>query len=297
MSYKEFKAGIMQMAAWQAEMNKTCETHGKRYEIPLEGRNIEIVVYLKRPDAPVVFCGFGGGFVFGGCALDDMLWNTIHEKLDVTLVSIGYRRAPEFKFPCGLNDMYDAIAYVEDNKAEFGIASDDYSVYGNSAGANLATNVCMLDTKRGGKLKIQRQILNYPYCDLYTIPKEKGQTGNQRYMYQIFIDDYCKQEELNNPLVSPVFAKEEDLANMPRAIISLAENDPLLPEGARYINKLRGAGVNVVSHIASKMQHGYSETFFQGENEYLAEDEIKAIRDGSMEREVYKTIDFIKENW
>lgn len=61
---------------------------GKRYEIPLEGRNIEIVVYLKRPDAPVVFCGFGGGFVFGGCALDDMLWNTIHDKLDVTLVSI-----------------------------------------------------------------------------------------------------------------------------------------------------------------------------------------------------------------
>lgn len=123
----------------------------------------------------------------------------------------------------------------------------------------------MLDTKRGEKLKIKRQILNYPYCDLYTIPKEKGQLENQRYMYQIFIDDYCKPEEFKQPFwYHPCLQKKKDLANMPRAIISLAENDPLLPEGARYINKLRGAGVNVVSHIAAKMQHGYSGDIFPG---------------------------------
>jgi acetyl esterase len=293
--YELLKQAGRELFLEQEAKNKTCTVDGERYILPLEGRDIEMILYLDRADAPVVFCAYGGGFALGACALDNNLWNALHKELDVTIVSIGYRKTPEFPFPCAQNDVYDAIEYIENHKEEYGISSDDYSVYGNSAGGNLATTVCMLDCRRGNKLKIKRQILNYPYCDLQTTPVDKGHPDSELLMYQMFIDYYCKEEEVSNPLVSPVLADKNDLKDMPRCIISLAENDPLHAEGARYMCKLRAAGVHVDSHVAAGMVHGYSEVFFQGEQDSLTPESLELLRSGLMEKETYQTIRFIKK--
>lgn len=297
MGYAAYKEKMKQLCFQQEQENRSCQVSGKRYWLPLNGRKIEIICYKKRADAPLLFCAYGGGFALGACALDDTLWKTLHQELDVTVVSIGYRKAPEYPFPCALYDVYETILYIEEHSTEFDIQSQDYSVYGNSAGGNLAAAVCMMDQKLGGRLHIRRQILNYPYCDLATEPEEKGHTGEELWMYQMFVEYYCTEKEKNNPLVSLVKASAEDLKFMPRAIISLADNDPLHAEGARYVSKLRAAGIEVACHFAPEMGHGYSETFFQGVKEGISAEVRKQFEDGSLKRETFRTIEFIKENF
>jgi acetyl esterase len=297
MSYDMAKEELKNVSREQEKINQMIPVDGKRYVLPLKDRDIEVVIYLEQANAPVLFCAYGGGFVLGGCALDNKLWNYLHTSLGVTVISVGYRKTPQYPYPNALHDFYDAIAYIEEHREAYGIDSTDYSVCGNSAGGNLAAAVCILDARRGNQLDIKRQILNYPYCDLYTEPEEKGHPGEELPMYHIFTDYYCGREQAKDPLVSPVFSGKEDLAKLPRAVISVAEDDALRAEGARYICKLRSAGVHVDCYNAAGMPHGYVETYFQGEQDFLSEAVRQLLRDGSMEREALATISFIKDHY
>lgn len=294
---RSFRAQMETMRQEQEERNRCCMISGERHRIPLEGRTLEMVQYMSDPKAPVVFGIHGGGFSCGGCALDDHLWNLLHTKLDVTLISLGYRRAPGYPFPAALCDIYEAIYYVELHSRKYGIASTDFSVCGNSAGGNLATAVCMLDLKRGNQLRLKRQILNYPYCDLKTEPSRKGHQGEEQLMYQMYIEDYCQEEEVENPLVSPIFAKTSDLEGMPKAIVCLAEKDPLFREGKTYVEKLKKSGVETACFEASQMMHGYLEIFGWGMEAKESVVAREQFLDGSLEDQVKQSLQFIRNHF
>ena len=51
----------------------------------------------------------------------------------------------------------------------------------------------------------------------------------------IFNELHCAEEEAELPIVSPVFAAEDELAGLPRAIICYADNDCLKAEFIWYI--------------------------------------------------------------
>lgn len=296
-AYEELKAGMRELAVIQERQFWEDTIHGTRHILPLEGREIPVVIYGQEPDAPVLFCCYGGGFIMGSAVNDDACWDEVQRKLGVTLVSIAYRKAPEHPFPYALYDVYDSIAYMESHLAEFGIHSQDWSVYGFSAGGNLAAAVCLLDAQRGGRLGLKRQILNYPYLDLATSPKAKGHPEDERLIYTLFPEYYCGGQDPCNPLISPVYAEEGMLKNLPRAIVSLGESDPLHAEGARYICKLRAAGIQVDCITAADMPHGYVEIAFQQPGPYLAPKATEQLLNGQIEIEKNKTIDFVKEHF
>lgn len=296
-AYEELKASMKELAVLQNRQFWEAPIHGVRHTLPLEGREIPVVIYGHDPDAPVLFCCYGGGFIMGSAVNDDACWTELQQKLGVTLVSIAYRKAPDHPFPCALYDVYDSIAYMENHRAEFGINSEDFSVYGFSAGGNLAAAVCLLDARRGNKLRLRRQILNYPYIDLATTPKEKGHAESERMIYTLFPEYYCGGKDPTDPLISPMYAGEEMLKGLPRAIVSLGEGDPLHAEGARYVCKLRAAGIPVDCITAADMPHGYVEVAFQQPGPYLAPKATEQLLSGQIETEKNKTIDFIKEHF
>ena len=296
-SYEGLKAGMRELALLQNRLFWESDLRGTRHTLPLAGREIAVVLYPGRPDDPVLFCCYGGGFIMGSAANDDACWAELRDTLGVNLFSINYRKAPENPFPEPLYDVYDSIAYLEEHLADFGIRSEDFSVLGFSAGGNLAASVCLLDAKRGGQLNLRRQLLCYPYLDLATSPKAKGHAESERMIYTLFPDWYCADHDPREALVSPVYAPEESLKNLPRAIVCLGERDPLHAEGARYAAKLRASGVRTDCHVAWDMPHGYMEIAFQQPGPYLAPRDTEQLLDGSIGKAKNESFAFIKEQF
>ena len=257
--YEKMKHEIAGVASMHRKANKTVPTHGTRYTLPLNGREIEIILYKGgNENAPLVFATFGGGFMMGGCALDDGMWTDLSTRFGWNIVSIGYRLAPDNVFPAAADDVYDSMCYVRDNQEQFGLNTSIYYVYGASAGGNLATVTAMRDAQKDRS--ISRQFLFYPYIDLATDPASKGHPEDELYSYYLFRDSYAPEEAVrNNPYVSPVIADPNLLALMPETIIVTAENDTLRREDEKYRDKLVQAGVTVHYLMCNEVEHGFIE--------------------------------------
>lgn len=295
--YQQLKDGMKELAVLQNSQFLNASLLGKRSFLPLKDREIGVVFYPGAPEDPVLFCCYGGGFIMGSAANDDACWADVQKKLSVNLFSINYRKAPDHPFPQPLEDVYDSIEYLEAHLDDYGVTSRDFSVFGFSAGGNLAASVCLLDQQRGGRLNIRRQILNYPYLDLATSPKVKGHVESERMIYTLFPEYYCQDHDPAERMISPVYSTEEDLKGLPRAIILMADRDPLHGEDARYACKLRAAGVQVDSFVAPLMGHGYFETAYQQPGPYMSPETEALLKDGTIRRETDRTIEFIKAHF
>lgn len=257
--YETMKSEIANVAAMQKKQNSEMEVNGKRIVLPLNGRNIEAILYKGgQEDSPLVFATFGGGFIMGGCALDNEMWSDLSKRLKWNILSIGYRTAPENIFPAACDDAYDAMCYFRLHQKEYGINTEIYYTYGASAGGNLATVTTMRDAKNDKC--ISKQFLFYPYLDLLTDPQKKGHPDDELYSYYLFQKSYVPNSIIrNNPYASPIEADRETLALMPETIIVTAENDTLRHEDEIYRDKLTQAGINVHYLMCEKVEHGFIE--------------------------------------
>lgn len=293
--YEGLRRGLISLGEANERASVESPDADEIVSLQLEGHSVNVALYRAEPKAPVLFAFHGGGFLIGSYVADAPLFREMSKRMGVTIVSVAYRKSPDHVFPTALRDCYDAMAYVIDHANELGICVNDISVYGYSAGGNLAAAVCLLDAQRGNQLGIRRQYLSYPYLDLVTSPAAKGHIVSERPVYEIFRDLYCDEHDATDPLISPVYASEELLAQVPPAIIALAERDPLMAEGARYACRLRAAGVPVKLMMAPDMAHGYSELAFQPETPYMDELSRSQLRDGSMRACCLETIDFMAQ--
>lgn len=69
----------------------------------------------------------------------------------VTVVSFGYRLAPESVFPAQFDDCADAVAWVYRNIADFGGDPDQIHVSGHSAGGHLASLLALRNDWQAGR--------------------------------------------------------------------------------------------------------------------------------------------------
>ena len=133
---------------------------------------------------------------------------------------------------------------------------------GSSAGANLAASLCLY-AKRQGNHGICRQVLMYPYLDAATAPSAKGPGTLGDDIMCLFNDWACPDvSKRSDPLLSPVYASQNELTGLPPAILCIADNDNLKAEGLRYAQMLQDAGVPAVSTVLPTMPHGFFEYGF-----------------------------------
>jgi acetyl esterase len=236
--------------------------------------NIPIRIYKPQEDGvlPVVVYYHGGGWAKGNIETNDYICRYIAKGSNSIVVSVGYRLAPEYKFPIGLEDCYDTLVWVGKNAGTFNGDPSRIAVAGDSAGGNLATVVCLLAKERQGP-SILKQVLIYPNTDLTDTSHgsykryEKGYNLERRQV-ETFNKYYVKNEnEWNNHYVSPLLA--EDVSGLPSALIILSECDVLVDEGLKYVKKLKDAGVTVEYHVYKGMPHGFIGRAYQKSFEAL----------------------------
>lgn len=83
------------------------------------------------------------------------------KELNVIVIAVDYRKAPEHPFPAALNDCVSATKYVYENCETLGIDRSRISVCGDSAGGNLAAAVA-LKLRDEGLRFLKNQVLIYP---------------------------------------------------------------------------------------------------------------------------------------
>jgi acetyl esterase len=175
------------------------------------------------------------------------------------VISVDYRRAPEYKFPAAVDDAIAATAWIASHANELGVDLAQLVVGGDSAGGNLAA-VVAISARDGNGPPISGQVLIYPATDFaMTHPSHRELDTSILLTHTVirwFRDHYLNGEnDIENWRASP--ARAETLAGLPPAYVLTAGADPLRDEGEAYANRLRDAGVAVTYRTFPGQFHGF----------------------------------------
>lgn len=274
--------------------------------IPIDGTHmIDLFLYTAEnaaPGCPVLVYLHGGGFTAGDIHLFECQMKLIAELSGGVVVFPEYRLAPENPFPAPVRDAWGAVQWVHAHAAELGADPARLMVAGDSAGGSL-TNACALQDADG----IIRKIMGiYPSWDMsdyhtqtaytwtydaYDVVEEDRELAWSRIdRIKSGVDkDPSSSQNLylqgkttpDDPLVSAVFASDEQLKRFPETVIVSAEYDYLRVGSDYAAERLAALGVPVRSIRYCGCDHGFLDmigTIVQSEELCMTiADELKAL--------------------
>ena len=229
--------------------------------IPGPAGEIPIRIFRPAGDAapPGLVYFHGGGWVAGSIETHDGTCRKLCNAAGCTVVSVGYRLAPEAKFPAAAEDAYAALNWVAAHGSQIGVDPERLAVGGDSAGGNLATVTTLMARERGGPA-LRHQLLIYPVTDRdfetgsYRENAE-GYVLSRALMIWFWEHYFANESDARNAYAAPLQAL--DLSGLPPALVITAELDPLRDEGEAYAERLRAAGVPTVCTRYDGMFHGF----------------------------------------
>lgn len=235
--------------------------------IPLPGRTLAARLYVPEgaPAVPGLTLFFhGGGWVLGTLATHDGTARALARASGAAVLSVGYRLAPEHRYPAAADDCFEATVWAHANAAALGIDPARLAVAGDSAGGNLAAAVAIMARAAGGPA-LAHQLLIYPVTDARFDTRSYRSNGGGNYFLstaamQFYWDAYLGGRSADDAPLAAVL-RQADLAGLPPATVITAEYDPLRDEGQAYAARLAAAGVTVDAPLAPGMIHGFFSMF------------------------------------
>ena len=166
------------------------------------------------------------------------------------------------QYPAGLNDCYDALKYVNENKSKLRIGNN-ICLGGESGGGNLSLALT-LKLKHNNELHLCNGVYALcPYIAGHWDQKKSnegilgtshiGKTPSSFFSLANAYSDTGVAER--DPLCWMGFATINDLRDFPRTVISVNENDSLCDEGINFYRRAVKAGVNVEGRIVLGTGH------------------------------------------
>jgi acetyl esterase len=236
----------------------------------LDGPGGPLPIRVLRPAGeaprPTVVYFHGGGWVLGDIDTHIAHARRICARADAVVVSVGYRCAPEARFPAAFDDAVFATEWASDHLAGLGGDPRSLAVAGDSAGAQLAASVAL--ARRDAGQPLGAQLLLYPVTDV--AGRYLDTQRNLRYPSRAsaaegfgltlegmaeFARQYVDDADAGDWRVSPLHAAT--LAGVAPAVVHTAALDLLRDEGAHYAQALADAGVQVTARQWPTLNHGY----------------------------------------
>jgi acetyl esterase/lipase len=208
---------------------------------------------------PALIYFHGGTGVFCSIETHDGLCRMLANEGCCRVISVGYRLAPEHKFPAAVEDSYAAVNWVFAHSEELSIDPKRIAVGGDSAGATLATVACQLAKQMGGP-EFVLQVLLCPVTDL-GLDSSSRRLFSEGYFFDMATLEWALQHylatdtDLSDSRLSPLRAA--DLRDLPAAHIHTAEFDPFRDDGKAYADALTSARVPVTYTCHEGMIHHF----------------------------------------
>lgn len=213
-------------------------------------------VQAERGPGPVVVFYHGGGFAVGSIETHAAVAAEISRGLDLPVISVEYRLAPEHPWPAAPDDAEAATRWIAENASAFGREFTGLVLAGDSAGGNLAIVTALALRDEPAALPVLLQFPIYPVTDSSVKHASRHELGEGYFLStrEIELFDGLYASDVNHPRASPLLA---DLAGLPGAVVMTASLDPLRDEGRAYAKKLEAAGVPVKFYEAEGSIHGF----------------------------------------
>lgn len=218
--------------------------------------DVPVRIYRPHQAQGAIVWLHGGGFVMGDLDTEHPWAARLADGSGATVISVGYRLAPENRFPAALDDVYAVLCWAAENAAELGVDPERIAVGGHSAGAGLAAAAALRARDQRGP-RICFQLLNQPGLD------DRQQTWSARNFTDTPWMNHDKVAQAwrhylggtpATPYAAP--ARATDLSGLPPTYVATAELCPSRDEGIEYALRLLRAGVPVELHQWAGTFHG-----------------------------------------
>jgi len=210
----------------------------------------------RREPGPAMVFYHGGGFVIGNIDPHASLCAEMARVLDLPVVSVDYRLAPEDRWPAAPDDCEAAARWVADSPAELGRSVTGLVLCGDSAGGTLTIVAAMDLRDQPAAVPVIVQAPIYPAADTSKPYPSFDEFADgfllTRDTMLWFSDAYAA--DVANSRGSPLIGRLEGL---PPAVIVTASLDPIRDQGRAYAAALVQAGVPVTFREAVGNVHGF----------------------------------------
>jgi acetyl esterase len=209
-----------------------------------------------RTETAVMVFYHGGGFVIGDLDTHAPYCAEAARQLDMPVIAIDYRLAPEHRFPAAAEDCEAATRWIAASPAELGFTVTGLVISGDSAGGNLTivTTMALRDNPAAVPVIAQHPI--YPVVT----------DSNDWQSMRDFADGHLLTRDTMDYFMAAYESDGDDYrgapikfsqAGMPPSLVVTASLDPLRDQGIAYYERLKADGVRAVHRSADGNIHAY----------------------------------------
>lgn len=209
-----------------------------------------------RAPGPALVFFHGGGFVIGNLDTHASFCAEASRVLDLPVVAVDYRLAPEHAWPAAPDDCEAAARWVAGSPAALAREVTAIAVCGDSAGGNLAivTAAALRDTPAA--VPVLAQLCFYPATDSSRAYASYAQFAEGYLLTRDSLEwfEAAYRAEAGHVRASPLLG---ELAGMPPAVVVTTSLDPIRDQGRAYAAALVQAGVATVFGEVQGNVHGF----------------------------------------
>lgn len=206
---------------------------------------------------PIITFFHGGGFVIGDLATHHALCSEISALIDLPLVAVDYRLAPEAPFPAAIEDCEAAARWIAGSPAELGYEASGLITIGDSAGGNAAVVVGQLLGANPAAVPVVLQVPVFPLiADAVGSASMAGfaegflLTGETMAFF-----DAAYAAPRDEPRGFPILG---DHSAAPPTVLVTASLDPIRDSGRAYAAALAEAGRDFVFLEMKGVTHSFT---------------------------------------
>ncbi|WP_298466833.1 alpha/beta hydrolase [uncultured Erythrobacter sp.] len=195
----------------------------------------------SRDPSPIITFYHGGGFVIGDLDTHHALCTEIAALIDLPVVAVDYRCAPEAPFPAAIEDCEAATRWIASSPTELGREATGIITIGDSAGGNATIVVGQQLAERSADVPVVLQVPIFPLASdaMGSASLEEFAEGYVLTKAAVEFFDAAYAPDRTDPRAMPILGAH---SSSPPTILVTASLDPIRDSGRDYAKALADAG-------------------------------------------------------
>ena len=219
-------------------------------------RSYKAKKFSSKEAKPCLIYIHGGGMIMGNLETGNLNCLSFARKFDLKVISIEYRKSPEFPYPAAIEDCKDGIAWIIANADLLDIDLSNLGIYGSSAGGGLVLGTVL-------KLRDEGQAIFKYMLPIYPMIDDSNASASSQEITNIGVWDRSTNIEAWNWYLNGMQAdlyaapaRAGDLTDLPPCYSDVGSFDLFRDENSLFFERLAQSGVPTEFKLFPGAFHG-----------------------------------------